>query len=81
MLTDVRDQKTLSIGRVQWHTTTILDLGGSILSLSLGYLMRSCHQNIKLKYIYMLKAGVVVHACNSRTQKAEAERSSSVEAA
>lgn len=29
----------------------------------------------------MLKAGVVVHACNSRTQKAEAERSSSVEAA
>lgn len=32
-------------------------------------------------YIYMLKAGVVVHACNSRTQKAEAERSSSVEAA
>lgn len=31
--------------------------------------------------IYMLKAGVVVHACNSRTQKAEAERTSSVKAA
>lgn len=29
----------------------------------------------------MLKAGVVVHACNSRTQKAEAEGSSSVKAA
>lgn len=35
---------------------------------------------IVLAYIYALKAGVEVHACNSRTQKAEAEGSLSVKA-